>query len=364
MWPVSPAFLATLRQPSMIAVTQVVASDGTPLAVVAGSVDMDSRRAITRTASGFEFTPTADLSAGDVYDLLMQPGVEVSVSRGLLVNGTPELVPLGVFSTDTAAKPATGAITVKWSGSDRSKKIARARFTDAYVIPAGTPLAQAGADLLASRWSLTPVDFSTVTATVGAQVVFDAGAESDPWASAKSLFADHGYDLAFDGTGTARALPVPDPSTIAAAFDYGAGETNLVLDGETQGTFETTYSGVIVTGEGTDLAAPVRAEVWDDDPNSPTYYLGRFGKVPYFYSSPVLTTVGACEAAARTILARVKGRKSQFSWAAVVNPALVPLDVVTMQVRGESSRSVIDKLVVPARAADAMSTSAREVTVA
>lgn len=362
MYPVSADFLTTLRQPSMVAVARATLPDDTALAFLGGSVDMDSRRATGRTAS-LELVPDGDWTAKALYDVLMQPGVELSIARGLRVNGMPEYVPLGVFATDTCSRPGTASGTLRWSGSDRSKRIARARFTDVYVIPAGTALAAAGAALLEDRWSLCPSDFANVTGALAAQVVFDAGAESDPWSDLRGLFEDHGYDLTFDGTGVARAVPIPDPSTVQPAFDFGAGETNLVLDGETEGTFETTYSGVIVTGEGTDLDTPVRAELWDDDPNSPTYYLGRFGKVPYFYSSSVLKTVDACEAAAATILARVKGRKSQFSWEAVVNPALLPLDVVTTQVRGETSRSVIDKLTIPLRASEALRATAREVSV-
>lgn len=362
MYPVTDAFLAALRQPNMQSHVLVRTSAGTVLSVTGGQVEMDSRREITRTCS-LELTPTVDLGIDDVYALVMSPSVEVSVFRGLWTGAQVEYVPLGVFSTDTATKPRTHEGTISWAGSDRSKKISRARFTDPYQIADGTTLAAAGAGLLQSRWSACPVDFANVGETLQSGIVFDASADLDPWKEARGLFADYGYELAFDGDGVARANPVPDPATLAADFDFGAADTNLVLGGETRGTFEFTYNGVIVTGEGTDQDPPVRAVAWDTDPTSPTYYLGGYGQVPYFQSSSFLTTTEACAKAAATTLAKVKGRREQFSWPAVVNPALEPLDIVTVTIGGSLSRLVVDKLTVPLRADEPMTASARETSV-
>lgn len=359
MYPVTPDFLATLREPSIRAVVRISASNGSTLLATSGRVEMDSRRSITRTCD-LELVPTDDYDVDALYALVMTPSVEITVSRGVMVGNAAQYVPLGVFSTDTARKNDE---TVSWSGSDRSKKIARARFTDTYQIVKDTPLADAGTALLQSRWSFTPVNFAGVTEIIGATLNFDAGPDSDPWQEARALFAEYGYELAFDGTGTARATPVPDPSTVEAAFDLGSGETNLVLEGETSGTFEGTYNGVIATGEGSDIETPVRAVVWDDDPTSPTYYQGGFGLVPRFYSSPLLTTEAQCATAAATILAKSKGRQQQMSVTSVVNPALEPLDVVTASVYGTPVRFVIDKVTVPLRAAEAMAIEARETSV-
>lgn len=363
MHPVSSSFLTALRQPSMTAAASVATGTGVPIAVPAGRVDMDSRRSIVRTCD-LDLGPTADLTLADVYDLVMTPGVELTVRRGLLVNGAPEYVPLGVFATDTATWPQRRSSTIRWSGSDRSKRIARARFTDAYPISAGTTLAAAATSLLKSRWSAVPVDFSNVTEVLSAALTFDAGPESDPWKEITALFSDHGYDLAFDGAGVCRAKPVPDPATMGASFDFGSGDTNLITDGDLEGTFEFTYNGAIVTGEGTALATPVRAEAWDDDPASPTYSQGGFGRIPYFYSSPVLTTQAMAATAARTILARVTGHRETRQATAVVNPALEPLDLVTITDDTGTSRVVLDKLVIPLSADEPMTFTGRETSVA
>lgn len=367
MYPVSDAFLEALRSPSMRLSTRVIAVDQngneTELRADTGSVTMDAGRAIIRTCT-LTLTATSDLTLEQVFALVMTPGIELRVERGLLVAGIPERVSLGVFSTDSASFSRRVTGTISWSGSDRSKKIARARFISPYQIAAGTSLATAVTQLLQSRWQFTQTSFGNVTATINAGIVWEAGASSDPWKEARALMADYGFDLNFDGEGIARAQPVPDPSTTPAVFDYGAGETNLVLDANVSGTLERTYNGVIASGEGTDVPTPVRAVIWDDDPNSPTYYLSGFGQAPYFYSSPQLTTVGQCQLAAATILARVKGRAQGLTWSSVVNPALEPLDVVTATLRGSTSRVVIDQLTIPLKADQEAGAQARETVIA
>jgi hypothetical protein len=343
----------------MVIATQITASDGTTLSPVSGSVTMDSRRSITRTAD-LDLTATTTRSAAQIYDLVMTPGLEITIKRGLkLADGTFEYVPLGIFSTDTASITRGTSGTVRWNGSDRSKKISRARFTDPYQITAGTNLATAGTDLLRSRWPLTPVSFDAILDTVTAQLIFEAGESSDPWEQARNLFADYGYDLNFDGEGTARAVVIPDPSITTATFDFGSGATNLVMGAESAGSLENTFNGVIASGEGSDVALPTRGEAWDDNPLSPTYYLGSYGKVPLFYSSPLLTTQQIAQTAANSILAKLKGRVDGLSWSTVVNPALEPLDVIQMNVGGTTYKAVIDQLTIPLKATDAMTATAR-----
>ena len=363
MYVVSPAFLTALRSPSMTMVVRVTTTDGVTLSISDGQVSMDSRRNITRTAS-LDLIATSTLSLAQVYAKVMTAGVEVLIERGLvLADGSTEYVSLGLFSTDEASIDLSTRGVIRWSGSDRSKKVQRARLTDPYTIPAGTTLATAGTALIISRFPLATVDFSNVTETLASQLVFEAGESSDPWDQARRMFADHGYDLNFSGTGTARAVPIPDPTTSISAFDFGSGDTNLVTGAEASGSFEDVYNGVIATGEGTNVTTPVRAEVWDDNPSSPTYYLGGYGRVPYFYSSPLLTTVAMCQTAATTLLAKLKGRAEQLSWPAIVNPALEPLDVVSVNVQGVTYTLVIDQLTIPLRPADAMSAIARQTVV-
>lgn len=360
MYSVSSTFLSTLLTGNMISVSKVIGTEIGQLSFVDGSVTMDARRNITRTAS-VTFTATASNSLNEIFTYLMTPGIEITIYRGLNISGTEELVPLGVFSTDEATIDRATGGTISWSGSDRSKKISRAKFIDPYQITAGTSLATAGTALLQSRWSQVTTNFANVTETVTAQLVFEAGDNSDPWASARDLFADYGYDLNFDGLGTARAIPVGDPAQNSPIFDFGSGNTNLVISAESSGSFENVYNGVIASGEGSNVSTPIRAVVWDTNPSSPTYYLGGYGAVPLFYSSPLLTTTAICQAAATLLLALLKGRSETLKWPSIVNPALEPLDVVTLTIKGTPWLVVLDSLTIPLQAQEPMTANARQV---
>lgn len=362
MYSVSPQFLDVVHSGNMVSGVQVITSDGTALSIEDGSVDMDSRRGITRTAS-LTITPTSSLSLQQLFTLLMLPEQELTIWRGLLINGVFEYVPLGVFSTDNVEYSLSVAGSLSWTGSDRAKKISRSRFTDPYQIAAGTTLATAGANLLLSRWSLVSYNFSNVTDTVDAKVIFDAGEATDPWECARKLFSAHGYDLNFDGLGVARAVDVQDPSSVTPVFDFSSGTTSMLLDATLRGSLEQTYNGVIATGEGTGVSTPVRYDQWDDDPNSPTYYQGTFGRAPYFFSSPYLTTAAKAQRAAKRLLNKHKGRSQGYVFPVIVNPALEPLDVVSFTLNGTTSRAVIDKLSVPLRPADAMTAVMRETSI-
>ena len=325
---------------------------------------MDARRNINRIAE-LQIVPTGTQTTKSIYNELMTGAVELQIKRGLvLADGTTEYVSLGIFSTDTCEYNADVTGTLTWEGSDRSKKIARARFTDPYQIASGTTLATAGTTLLQSRWGSVPVNFTNVSETIGVTITYEAGENSDPWECARQLFNDYGYDLHFDGDGTAVAILVPDPATSAPVFDFGSGATQLVLDATISGSLEKTYNGVIVTGEGTNVATPARAEAYDTDPNSPTYYGGPYGKVPFFYSSPLLTSSTLCSIVALKILAVVKGKTSQLSWPAIVNPALEPLDVIKLNFDGTQTIAVIDQLTIPLAADEPMTATARETSTA
>lgn len=362
MYPVSSGFLSALRSSSMIVSTRVQTTWGDILRVADGKVDMDSRRDAQRTCE-LELLPDDILDLNELYDLVMQGGAEFIVSRGLVVNGVPELVPLGVFATDTASRPRRMAGSIRVSLTDRSAKISRAKLTNAYKMTAGTNVGTALSAFLTDRYQPVVTDFSNVLETLTSNVVLAPGSDSDPWIIARQIGLQFGYDLAFDGLGVCRATPIPDATSQSEVFDFGAGQTSLVLEAESHGSFDETYNGVIVTAEGTGAAIPARGEAWITNPFSPIWPGGLFGKRPYFVSSSILTTAAQCQKAAETILAKVQGRREQFQWSAVVNPALVPLDVVSVTTGGTKGWFILDKLSVPLRAGESMGATARETSV-
>ena len=302
----------------------------------------------------------------EAFGWLATAGAEISVARGLDLEGGPELVPLGVFVLDADLEEAAdGTITV--SAADRSQRISRARWTDPYSVPVGANVGEAIADLVHACWADCPIGetLAGVEKLATAKAMYLDGADSDPWKDARALAATAGYDLYFDGNGELQVRETPDPESAPVCAHYYAGETAVILGRTRTARLSRMYNGVIVTAEGSGVTTPKRGEAWDEDPNSPTYRDGPMGRVPYFYGSPLLTTQSDVDSASQTILARVKRPIEQVSFELVVNPAHEAFDVVEFVDESDVARRyMFDVVSIPLTAGGTMNAIARETEVA
>lgn len=356
--------------PVQTVAVECVAYSGTAavaaLSLAGGSVTADGRRAVMRDAS-LEFAPSGGLSLEEAYDLLVTPGLELAVRRGFaLADGTRLMADLGRFVPDEPQwRRGAAGESLQTTATDIAVKVQRARWSDPYVIAAGTSLASALAELLLDRYppARHALTADLVPETLGAQVVTEAGEGSDPWQDACRLAGSFGYALYPDPAGTVVAKAVQAPTAGAPAFVFARGSTAIVTEHTRSSPLARTYNGVIATGEGTGTDAPVRGEAWDENPASPTYRHGPFGQVPCFYSSPLLTTVDQCEQAAAKILATCLGRVEQLSWSAAAHPGLQPFDTVRVEQADGSMRAyVLDCVTIPLGVGETMTAVAREVS--
>ena len=222
----------------------------------------------------------------------------------------------------TGAEGASLSVTC----SDVAVRIQRARWTDPYVIAAGQNVADALTGLILDRYPQAQKRITQAQApqAVSAQVVTECGDASDPWADACNLAAAYGLALYPDTNGVITVRPLLEASASSAVFSFARGEAAIITERTRSTSMDTIYNGVIACGEGSELDTPVRGEAWDERPQSPTYYLGPFGRVPQFYSSPLLTDEGMCAAAARSMLAGLLGRSSASPGPAPSIPACSP----------------------------------------
>ena len=96
-----------------------------------------------------------------------------------------------------------------------------------------------------------------------------------------------------------------------------------------------TFNGVVVTGASVGAtAAPVRAVAWDNDPDSPTYKDGSYGRVPMFVNDTTITTTAAAQTAANASLIALLGFSGQVTATAWVNPAMEVGDVLQVERKG------------------------------
>jgi hypothetical protein len=271
------------------------------LPVTGGQVTVDRTAQVLRVASLSLVDVYGDLVPDSPFQSLTPYGTEVKLYRGLqLLDGSSELIPLGVFRlSQSAIKDSSGAL-IDLSASDRSRTISRTKFTGTYAIRAGTNVSDAAASLVQNRLPGVPMNI-TGTAHVTPALSYDA--QADPWSDAiQALATSIGFDAYFDVEGVTE---------IDTTYDDDPG-----------------YNGVIITAESTSNSTPAYGEAWDLNPESPTYFLGRYGRVPRFETSKTVTTNDQAQAMAAGLLLRELGVTVQREITMVPNPALEPADVV------------------------------------
>lgn len=360
---VTDAFLRAVATSHQVATrVDVLDNDEVTLtidSVVDGGVTLDQTAATRGRLDCTIVDP--DLVPGDPDDALAPYGNEIRAYRGAIVNGAAELVSLGIFRIDeTSVTDGTTGLEVRVAGMDRSVRMIDARFEDTTTIAAGTNVATAITTLAQAAW---PAVQTNLTATPLTTPLLVGEAGGDRWKLMQDLAASIGHALYFDGDGVLTSRPVTVPSG-TPAIELAEGDGGVLLTAGRRWTRQGTYNRVIATGENAaEGTTPVRGIATDENPASPTYYYGPYGKVPRFYSSQFLTTSAQAQDAAAAILARELGTTQSIEFGALVNPALEPDDLVTIRREraGIDEAHIIDTLTIPLTADQGMTGRTRAV---
>ncbi len=293
----------------------------TGLAVADGTFTADANAAV-RTRIDVTFAEPLRLPVTSASPL--SPfGYELAVRRGIVYSdGTDELLPLGVFPIQTSSAPLRTKLT-SVSAFDRAQLVIDARLEDDYTVPAGTNYGTALAAFITAGVPgltvvLPPTTFTTPLLTVPMS--------SDRWATAVSWAAACGWQLRFDGTG--QLIGRVEPSLIGATPVWEITEGVNLSDATMSLDRAPAHNKWIVSGENTSTGAVYKGSAVDDDPSSPTYYSGGFGRKPMFYSSPLFTSNDQCVTAASTMKARSTGVARAVTFTVPPNPALEDGDAV------------------------------------
>lgn len=269
---------------------------------------------------------------------------------------------LGVFRLSDVTVDDDGVPQMTVTAYDDSRTISRNKTVVPWIVAAGTNYGDAIIALCTDRLPGLQAKPHTITATTP-QIILDS--ESDPWKAATEWAAACGAEVYFDRNGYLTIQDEPDPETDPVSWVYDDGGSNpnsVLLSTGRSMSDDPGYNGIVLTSESNTLQFPVRIELWDDDPSSPTFALGPYGKVPYFESNPLVVDYTQGGAAARARLLQIMGGTESVSFAAVPNPAHEASDVVRV-IRPLSltdSTAVIDSLVIPLDVKDAMTVRTRE----
>lgn len=300
MYPVSDAFNAALLKNSRRWATKAQVLYGDSVVNVdsvidSGYIGMDNV-AVRRELHVTFVDADGVLTPSSARDLLAPKGTELRMSRGLWIDeiNDYEWVPLGVFGiVEPQVRTHSDGTVLTVKGFDRVDAVRKRRFVDPWVVVAGTAVETAISSIVTSR--LTVNVKTTPTGYTTPDVVFDR--LSDPWAAVTSLAEAAGVIAYFDPLGTLIVEPQKDVDT-GVSYTIGSEIATLMNVSRTMNA-DDTYSGVIVRAENATIGSIV-SQLWDTNVNSPTYYLGPFGKRPFgFWTNAIITQAQADAKAAQ-----------------------------------------------------------------
>lgn len=343
MYPVSSDFGQALRE-SHAAIVQVDAYLSGSL--IAEDVPISGGSVSVASGSGVRRTLDVTIADRDLWGTLDTIGVELRAYRGIRYpSGDRELVPLGVFSLDqqSISVGPTGGIEVR-SAPDRWARVQRAQFE--------TPTSSISTARITSEISrLVTGAVSGITVTTTATSTALAGPlvwEQDRAQAAADLATAIGAEVYFDVAGN---LVIEDAPLLGQTpvWTVDASASGVLLSGERVRDRQRTYNVVVAYPSNLNGTAPYAPQIAaDTDPTSRTYVNGPFGRVPYRYTSPAMTTSAQALAAAKALLNRVKAVNAQLSLEAVVHPGLDRGDVITVLTPdGTTELHLVDSLTIP-----------------
>lgn len=342
MRPVSQAFFRTLRGSHVMTARATVctafqtgtAPAGTVIPIIAGDVvhdaNADVRATLDLTTDGTGMFPRLASS------LLAPYGNEIFIERGISYgNGTTEWVSQGYFRIDNPAQDQVPDGAIRIAGSDRMAGIKDARLEAPIQFPASTSYGSVVSQLVGAVYPTATIQWDDATASLllGRPMI----AEQDRFGFLNDMVKALGKIWYWDYRGILVIKTPPDPGNSLWTVD--AGRSGVLAEMSRELSRTGVYNIVVATGEAGDSTPPARGVARDENTTSPTYWRGRFGPVPQFFSSPFITTNAQAANAARSILSTALGLPYNVDFRSVANPALEPFDPITIKYP-ERSRSL------------------------
>lgn len=368
MRPVSDAFLRAVRGSHTMSARARVCETfqtgtdpaGTEIDILAGDVLADAhadiRATLDMTTSGNSMWP---INHGDLT--LAPYGNEVFLERGLQFGGgSTEWVSLGYYRIEEPDQAVAPDGPIRLLGSDRMAGIVDARLLAPVQFTASQTYGGVLEQLVLEVYPGATIEWDSQSTTVLGRSLL---AEEDRFGFLNDLVTSLGKIWYWDHRGILVVKEQPTTSTTVFDVDHGAG--GVLVNLARKLTRKGVYNAVVASGEAADTQAPVRAVAIDANPDSPTYFHGRFGPVPRFYSSPLLTSNSQCASAAASLLRKQLGLPYSVDFTAVPNPALEPWDPIGVRYssRFGTEKHLIERLSIPLTAGGAMTGTTREQTV-
>lgn len=363
MRPVSAAFAAAVQGSHHMAARARIVSPGQngtapatvlqTLMIESGDVTLDSTAQVRGTLS----LDVADSWPAGTSAPLAPYGNEIFVERGIVFgDGHTEWVSQGYYRIDSVEQQAAINGPVSVSASDRMQGVIDARLPTPWVFAAGSTIISVIEALILDiyPWAVFDYDASLGTSTLAStQTTTD-----DRYGFINDIVTSYGMVWFWDYRGY-LSVHLP-PSTTVPVWTIASGKGGTLVSETRQLNRTGVYNACVASGQDTGSGAVAVAVVKDQDPSSPTYWYGNFGRVPQFYSSSFITTQAQAISAAQSILSRSTGLPYNVDLSAVPNPALEPLDTIVLTNRNQPETHTLEKVTIPLDAATALTSSTRQ----
>lgn len=364
MKPVSDAFLRSMSGSHPFLTRATVCSSfqtgtsptGVPVSVIDGSVTFDATAATWGTA---DVTVDGTRSWPISTDSPLAPyGNELYLERGIqFSDALVEYVKLGYFRIQGPDQDGLSNSPIRLALVDRMQAIIDARLLAPRQFQTGVTLGSIVTSLVTEIYPAATIQWDdTSDQLVTTRSII---CEEDRYGFLNDLITSRGKVWYWDGRGI-LVIKTP-PSATNVVYDVFHGVNGVLATFARSLSRNDTFNAVVASGEGGDTNTPVRGVAIDGNPGSPTYFYGRFGQVPMFYSSPFLTTNAQCTDAAEQLLNRQLGLPYTISFGTIVNPALEPYDAISIKYSHDEAEQthVLDTVTVPLLGGDVLTAKTR-----
>jgi len=330
---------------------------GVELQLITGRVELDATADVRGTG-----TATVAAAWPRARNLSLAPyGSEVFLARGVDLGGGGVLwAPLGYYRIHEVEQDSAAHGPLGLSLEDRMSTIIDSRFLSPRQWLQGTTVGDIVDEIVLEIYPDAEIVFDDDSnlSELGRSLIV----EESRYEVLTTLATGLGKIVYWNGEGRLVFETIPDEQT--PIWYVNAGPNGVMVDSKRSLSRDGVYNAVVVLGEGTDEIVPVRAEAYDAQESSPTYFFGSFGQVPRFYSSPFITTQAQAEGAAVNLLRQSLGAPYDVGVSAVPNPALKPYDVIRV-VYDDGTRElhIVEKVSIPLTVDAALDISTRQSTI-
>lgn len=316
------------------------------LPITDGSVTLDRTSAVRRALSLTVADKT--LLPWNPTDPLAVYGQRLVVRRGIqFPNGTTELVTLGTFRVDQPSGDVyDGPVTVSGSSSEVVLQ------DDQFMVPTSTAGFTTCVDAIRFLITQTIPGATISNATSDGRnpvcpvATWDAG--SGRWDAVTQLATAMTAEVFVDANDRFVIGDIPTTATASVDWDIAEGPTGTLMSAARQMARASVYNVVVVSSDNTASGLPpLSATAEDNDPTSPTYVNGPYGRVVFMYSTSLATTVDDCQTLANALLAQAITPNIQSSVTAVPNPAMEAGDCIRTTARGAKQLYILQSVGIP-----------------